>query len=86
VDGGADAYPDKQPGLTLTIPEEIEPGAYLIRHEVINLASYEAELFVQCAQLNITSSSKGYRPTKEFMTTFPGAYHPHGKCSVIILS
>ncbi|RDL38395.1 Uncharacterized protein BP5553_02735 [Venustampulla echinocandica] len=63
-------------GFQVTIPKDLRPGNYLIRHEVINLQSstdYGAQFYVECAQLKVEGSGDKF-PNEEYMATFPGAY------------
>ncbi|EJC98512.1 uncharacterized protein FOMMEDRAFT_187182 [Fomitiporia mediterranea MF3/22] len=60
--------------VTFTIPDCIEEGQYLLRHELIALhaaSSYPgAQLYMECAQLQITGGGKSQPAT----VSFPGAY------------
>ncbi|KAL6305717.1 glycosyl hydrolase family 61-domain-containing protein [Sparassis latifolia] len=60
---------------TFTLPADIAPGAYLIRHEIISLqlANSEggAEFYPACIQVKISGSGTG---TPQSTVTFPGAY------------
>ncbi|KAJ3980299.1 glycosyl hydrolase family 61-domain-containing protein [Lentinula detonsa] len=57
--------------LTFTIPSDIASGNYLIRHEIINLASTD-ENFPACSQFAITGGSNTYSSAQT--AQFPGAY------------
>jgi cellulase len=49
-------------GFPVTIPKTLKPGAYLIRHEVINLQSarnYGSLFYVECAQLVVEGGGGG---------------------------
>lgn len=68
-------------GVPVTIPRNLRPGAYLIRHEVVNLQSareYGAQFYVECAQLSIEGDEK-LMPGKEFLASFPGSYAASGE-------
>ncbi|KAL0948850.1 hypothetical protein HGRIS_008971 [Hohenbuehelia grisea] len=60
--------------VTFKIPSCIAPGQYLLRHEIIALhaaGSYPgAQLYMECAQLQITGGGSTSPPT----VSFPGAY------------
>ncbi|KIY72566.1 lytic polysaccharide monooxygenase [Cylindrobasidium torrendii FP15055 ss-10] len=60
---------------TVTIPEALAPGQYIIRHEIIALHSaYEypgAQVYPSCAQVEVTGSGTG---TPTDLVAFPGAY------------
>lgn len=61
----------------VTIPSDIAPGNYLIRHEIIalHLAITEggAEFYPSCTQIAISGNGSG-RPKSEELVSFPGAY------------
>ncbi|KAJ3780933.1 glycosyl hydrolase family 61-domain-containing protein [Lentinula aff. detonsa] len=57
--------------VTFTIPSDIASGNYLIRHEIINLASTD-ENFPACSQFAITGGSNTYSSAQT--AQFPGAY------------
>lgn len=61
--------------MTYTIPECIEPGYYLVRHEIIALhAAYSypgAQFYPGCHQLEITGSGS---TAPSGLVSFPGAY------------
>ena len=67
-DGGVD---------TVTIPSNLAPGNYLIRHEIIalHLATQRrgAEFYPACTQLRIGGSQTG-KPADSELVSFPGAY------------
>ncbi|EIW52776.1 glycoside hydrolase [Trametes versicolor FP-101664 SS1] len=60
---------------TVTLPSNIAPGEYLIRHEIIALhtamTSGGAEFYPSCTQLKIGGSKTG---TPNATVSFPGAY------------
>jgi len=61
----------------VTIPNDIAPGNYLIRHEIValHLATeyYGAEFYAGCAQLKVGGSGKDV-PTDSELLSFPGSY------------
>lgn len=65
------AYPN------VTIPSNLAPGNYLLRHEIINLAlaqsSGGAEFYPSCSQLTVSGSGTG-APASSELVSFPGAY------------
>ncbi|KAF4637560.1 hypothetical protein G7Y89_g542 [Cudoniella acicularis] len=65
--------PNRSPGLTVTIPRDLREGAYLIRHEIIMLASQPAQFYPNCAQLMVKGSGKA-EPESGSLVAFPGAY------------
>ncbi|RYP34887.1 hypothetical protein DL766_002785 [Monosporascus sp. MC13-8B] len=59
-------------GFDITIPKDLAPGRYLIRHEVWNLeASWQS--FPACAQLEVSGDGDKV-PGDEYLVEFPGAY------------
>jgi len=60
-----------------TIPKNIAPGQYLLRHEIIALhlatAMGGAEFYESCTQLNVSGSGTG-APSPSELVSFPGAY------------
>ena len=62
---------------TITLPETLAPGNYLIRHEIISLHNAVAEggteFYPACTQLSVGGSQKG-GPTADELVTLPGAY------------
>ncbi|KAJ1300462.1 hypothetical protein OPQ81_005277 [Rhizoctonia solani] len=69
-----------QNGLwTVRIPENLQPGQYLIRHEIIALhaaGSYPgAQFYPACHQFEITGSGNAL-PDDADLVAFPGAYTP----------
>ncbi|KAH8890334.1 cellulose-growth-specific protein [Thozetella sp. PMI_491] len=66
---------DLSTGVNYTIPSCLQPGYYLVRHEIISLHTAQtlggAELYPSCHQLNV-SGPGNVLPTK--LVSFPGAY------------
>ncbi|KAH0602883.1 uncharacterized protein H6S33_008533 [Morchella sextelata] len=59
---------------TTTIPANLAPGNYLIRHELIALHQANTpQFYPECAQLTVTGSGTGV-PSGDYLTSFPGAY------------
>ena len=67
-----------EPGFVVTIPKDLKAGAYLIRHEVVNLEGDPAQFFPQCAQLMVTGEGTKL-PSSDYLVSFPGAYKSSGK-------
>ena len=61
------------PGYTVTIPKNLKSGNYLIRHEVLMVASKPAQFYPECAQLTVTGDGTAF-PDESFLVSFPGAY------------
>ncbi|KAF5346454.1 hypothetical protein D9756_010023 [Leucocoprinus leucothites] len=62
----------------ITLPSNIAPGNYLIRHEVISLQNAiskgGAEFYPSCSQLTVGGNGNG-KPQDSELVSFPGAYH-----------
>ncbi|KAF8648194.1 hypothetical protein AX16_006333 [Volvariella volvacea WC 439] len=60
---------------TVTIPRNLRPGQYIIRHEIIALHAASAypgaQVYPSCIQIQVTGSGNAY-PTS--FVSFPGAY------------
>lgn len=68
----------KQGGLAnVTLPKDIAPGEYILRHEIIALhlgnSLGGAEFYPSCTQLTIGGSGTGV-PSDDELVTFPGGY------------
>ncbi|KAI9070003.1 lytic polysaccharide monooxygenase, partial [Trametes sanguinea] len=61
---------------TVTLPKDLPPGDYLIRHEIIALhlavTMGGAEFYPSCTQVRVGGSGSG---SPNNLVTFPGAYH-----------
>ncbi|KAI0755988.1 glycosyl hydrolase family 61-domain-containing protein [Irpex lacteus] len=58
---------------TTTIPSSVPSGNYLIRFETIALHSLPAQLYPECAQIQITGGGS-LAPIDSELVTFPGGY------------
>ncbi|TFK37214.1 cellulose-growth-specific protein [Crucibulum laeve] len=58
---------------TTTIPSTVPSGQYLIRFETIALHSLPAQLYPECAQIQITGGGSR-APTAAELVSFPGGY------------
>jgi hypothetical protein len=62
---------------SVTLPSNIAPGNYIIRHEIIALHLADslggAEFYPSCSQLTISGSGTGV-PTSGEVVSLPGAY------------
>lgn len=79
--GNVDNNPSSSPGFAVTIPKHLKEGAYLIRHEVIMLASGKelgAQFYPECAQLMVQGEGEE-EPGSEDLVAFPGAYKASGE-------
>lgn len=61
----------------VTLPSNIAPGNYIIRHEIVALHLANemggAEFYPSCSQLNISGTGTG-APASNELVSFPGAY------------
>jgi hypothetical protein len=61
----------------VTLPSNIAPGNYIIRHEIIALHLADtmggAEFYPSCSQLNISGTGTG-TPNSNELVSLPGAY------------
>ncbi|KAH7326798.1 glycoside hydrolase, partial [Rhizoctonia solani] len=69
-----------QNGLwTVKIPQSLQPGQYLMRHEIIALHGAQnypgAQFYPSCIQFEITGSGTAL-PNDSDLVSFPGAYSP----------
>lgn len=61
---------------TSTIPEKLEPGNYLIRHELLALHQANTpQFYPECAQIVVTGSGSE-SPGEEFLTPIPAYASP----------
>ncbi|KAL2148254.1 hypothetical protein VTH82DRAFT_2402 [Thermothelomyces myriococcoides] len=59
---------------TVTIPEQLKSGAYLIRHELIALhVPFEPEFYPECAHLYVQGSGDAL-PGEEYLASIPGVW------------
>ena len=70
---GAGKMIDQNSSWTTTIPASVPSGNYLIRFETIALHSLPAQLYPECAQIEITGGGS-LQPTAAELVTFPGGY------------
>ncbi|KAJ7057592.1 glycosyl hydrolase family 61-domain-containing protein [Mycena amicta] len=75
----AQAKLDDGSPASVTIPANLKPGNYLLRHEIIALHTAQspggAEFYTGCAQLSVTGSGTG-GPAADETVKIPGAYKP----------
>ncbi|KAL7281321.1 hypothetical protein ACG7TL_004630 [Trametes sanguinea] len=64
---------------TFTIPPNLQPGQYIIRHEIIALhgafAYPGAQFYPSCIQIEVSGSGNAF-PDASSLVSFPGAYTP----------
>ncbi|KAH8597001.1 glycoside hydrolase [Bisporella sp. PMI_857] len=63
------------------IPECIEPGEYLVRHEIIALSACsvvgKCQFYPSCHQVKVLASGKATKAvSSDYLVTFPGGYSP----------
>ena len=61
----------------IVVPENLKPGRYMIRHEIIMIELSPVQFYPNCAQLEVTGSGSSF-PGEEFLVQFPGAYSLSG--------
>ena len=63
--------------ISATVPNNLAPGNYLIRHEIIALHLAEkvggAEFYPSCTQVKVGGSGNG-TPKSSELVSFPGGY------------
>ncbi|KAF8728398.1 hypothetical protein AX14_006699 [Amanita brunnescens Koide BX004] len=63
--------------VTVTIPSNLAPGNYMVRHEIIALqlavSVGGAEFYPSCSQIQVGGSQTG-KPQQSDLVTFPGGY------------
>jgi cellulase len=64
---------DQNSSWTSTIPSSVPSGPYLIRFETIAIHSLPAQMYPECAQINIINGGS-LAPTSSELVKFPGAY------------
>ncbi|RKU41303.1 hypothetical protein DL546_003220 [Coniochaeta pulveracea] len=68
-DGSPDLWP-------VTIPLNLKPGLYMIRHEILSIhIENKPQFYPECAHLNVSGTGHDY-PPEDHLKTFPGAYSP----------
>lgn len=67
---------------SVTIPETLRGGAYLMRHELIALhVPFNPEFYPECAHLYVVGSGDE-TPGKEYLASIPGVWEKDGKSTV----
>lgn len=71
---------DGSPDLwNVTIPSNIKPGNYLIRHEIVSIhIENKPQFYPECAHLVVTGSGKGV-PSEEYFARIPGVWSMDGE-------
>ena len=70
-----DGSPDK---WTVTIPGNLKPGNYLIRHEIISIhIENRPQFYPECAHLVVTGNGK-LSPSEEYYARIPGVWSMNG--------
>ena len=72
---------DGSPSLwSETVPGNLRPGRYLVRHEIISLHSAnKPQFYPECAHLEVSGSGHGV-PGKEYLVKIPGVWSMERKC------
>jgi hypothetical protein len=65
--------------VTVTLPKDLAPGDYLVRHELISLQNAQspggAEFYASCTQVRVGGSGST-KLDSSTLVSFPGAYSP----------
>lgn len=81
---GWDQFEFGKTGWSLTIPKNLKPGNYLIRHEIIMIEIMPPQFYPECAQLTVTGDGDKL-PGEEYLVSFPGGYSMDGKSPRLFL-
>lgn len=57
----------------VTVPAGLRKGAYMVRHEIVNLEQSPVQFYPNCAALEVGGEGEEV-PGEEFLVEFPGAY------------
>ena len=74
---GWDQFQFANTGWSITIPKNLKPGNYLIRHEIIMIELMPPQFYPECAHLTVSGEGDKL-PAEEFLVSFPGAYSLEG--------
>jgi hypothetical protein len=72
-------------GWSITIPKNLKPGNYLIRHEIIMIELMPPQFYPECAHLTVSGDGDKL-PSDEELVSFPGAYSMDGMLSSLFHS
>jgi hypothetical protein len=70
-------------GWSITIPKNLKPGNYLIRHEIIMIELMPPQFYPECAHLTVTGDGNEL-PGEEYLVSFPGAYSLEGTLAMFL--
>ena len=65
-------------GFQFQVPSGLKPGNYLVRHEIIMLASKPAQFYPNCGMVTVGGQGTE-EPADDYLVSFPGAYSPEGE-------
>lgn len=69
---------------TVTVPEGLKGGAYLVRHELISLhVPFTPEFYPECAHLFVEGDGDA-APGEEYLASIPGVWTEEGKLTLMI--
>ncbi|KAF2835748.1 lytic polysaccharide monooxygenase, partial [Patellaria atrata CBS 101060] len=60
-------------GWPVVIPQNLKPGNYLIRHEILMIELNPVQAYPNCANLEISGTGDSV-PPEEYLVEFPGTY------------
>lgn len=72
---------DGNPSLwSETVPRNLKPGKYLVRHEIISLHSAnKPQFYPECAHVEVSGEGVG-EPGQEYLVRIPGVWNMDSKC------
>lgn len=71
-------------GWSVTIPKNLKPGNYLIRHEIIMIELMPPQFYPECAHLTVSGDGDKL-PGEEYLVSFPGGYSMDGESLRLLL-
>jgi cellulase len=82
---GSDMLARQNASWTFTVPSTLQPGEYLLRHEILGLhvagKSMGAQFYPVCAQIKLSGSGTTKLPKG---VALPGAYKPDDKAGILV--
>ncbi|KAJ4300815.1 hypothetical protein N0V90_002903 [Kalmusia sp. IMI 367209] len=68
----------------VTVPKNLKPGKYMIRHEIIMLELSPIQFYPNCAHLEVAGDGLGV-PSGDYLVQFPGAYKLSGEYILFLI-
>ena len=82
---GWDQFQFANNGWSITIPKNLKPGNYLIRHGIIMIELMPPQFYPECAHLTVSGDGDKL-PAEEYLVSFPGAYSLDGTFPLLFQS